>query len=588
MTGSGSPRSDASGDSDNDSQHAGQHAKGAAVKDKECPYCHQKFTSSSLGRHLDQFIHKKKPDGLHDVDEIRKLRGTITRRTARNSKKHDNLNNAGATDTSARPSPAPGHPPQPPPYIEVPVDRLNTHQGGVHASINRMTWHSTGIIDPTTINPSPSSTHTPINLAAPAISASPSKKRSFTTYASDQASASNATSPAALADTARALELSLREVLDTLRAATKHVETPPSPFDFDLAAQTYPSLILKLLPAPPTLNQASPFSTLQSLPFAIPGPDQLTPLRNRLTYTIDRWKWNALRLAQRTTTNIADEASFLSSQADNYTNSALQHLNLCFENWMIHPADTRDALWHIELVRAFQSQKDKAAEAEERMESLSQEVSQLKQQVEYLSQCQWPREMALWPPDRLTYGKKMRDEVRLINLQRPPYTNAKPPPGAAPTIATLSRARSEGTPLDDPAPQYQHSATDQTDDDDEGSNMVVDTLNSRGDKWDFDQLVNKWRTHVKDDRLRRTPWLHYQQTGTGHRGSGMAESPQLDAARGLNGGPNGTASSGSPNTTMSGAEANNRQGLGIDGTVPPRKDKPAFGKGNHVRIISDW
>lgn len=59
-----------------------------AVKDKNCEYCGQAFTSSSLGRHLDLYIkdkNPKPPDGIHDVDAIRKLRGNITRRQPRGS-----------------------------------------------------------------------------------------------------------------------------------------------------------------------------------------------------------------------------------------------------------------------------------------------------------------------------------------------------------------------------------------------------------------------------------------------------------------------------------------------------------------------
>lgn len=59
-----------------------------AVKDKNCEYCGQAFTSSSLGRHLDLYIKEKNPkppDGIHDVDAIRKLRGNITRRQPRGS-----------------------------------------------------------------------------------------------------------------------------------------------------------------------------------------------------------------------------------------------------------------------------------------------------------------------------------------------------------------------------------------------------------------------------------------------------------------------------------------------------------------------
>jgi len=54
-----------------------------AVKDKNCQFCGQAFTSSSLGRHLDLYIKErnpKPPDGVHDVEEIRKIRGNVTRR----------------------------------------------------------------------------------------------------------------------------------------------------------------------------------------------------------------------------------------------------------------------------------------------------------------------------------------------------------------------------------------------------------------------------------------------------------------------------------------------------------------------------
>lgn len=62
-----------------------------SAKDRECPFCHQAFTSSSLGRHLDLFIrpnNPKPPDGVHLVDEIRRIRGRITRRQPKGLKKN--------------------------------------------------------------------------------------------------------------------------------------------------------------------------------------------------------------------------------------------------------------------------------------------------------------------------------------------------------------------------------------------------------------------------------------------------------------------------------------------------------------------
>lgn len=70
-----------------------------ASKDKACQFCGVSFTSSSLGRHLDQFIKDKKPkppDGVHDVEEIRRMRGNITRRQPRNSlRRRETLTPAG-------------------------------------------------------------------------------------------------------------------------------------------------------------------------------------------------------------------------------------------------------------------------------------------------------------------------------------------------------------------------------------------------------------------------------------------------------------------------------------------------------------
>lgn len=268
----------------------------------------------------------------------------------------------------------------------------------------------------------------------------------------------------------RALELSLREVLDSLRAATKHASPKPSPFTFDVPSQTFPSLCLKVLPAPATLFQTSPFSTPQSIPIQPPGPDQLAPLRQKLTSTIDYWKWQALRLAQPTTSNIAEEADFLTRSAAQWMESTLSHLEASYQNWMAHPPDIRNLLWQVELLRAYHSEQQKVQETEERLERLQQETNQLQQQVEYLSRCQWPREMALWPPDRKTFGASMREELRLVNLSKLPVSS-----NGADGIEEMVYASAEN-------------------------------VNTRAsDRWDFDKLVAKWKAHVREDKSRRMP-----------------------------------------------------------------------------------
>lgn len=483
-----SPTSESSQDSA-DEGHLAQSNKAPAIKDKECQYCHQHFTSSSLGRHLDQFISKKKPDGIHNVEEIRKIRGGITRRTAKGGKRErdgkelDELHASPTPPGSATAAVAATVQPSAVPSAD---DLNRVPSGGLQFRMNRLNWQATGVItDPTSLeSPTTAASTTPALVSSPS-----GTKRNFSIYAQD------INNPTTDAETNRALELALREVLDSLRAATKHVTPKPSPFKFDVTAQTFPSLCLKVLPAPATLYQPSPFPTSQSVPISPPGPDQLQPLRAKLTSTIDFWKWYALRLAQPTTSNIAEEADFLGRSAAQWLETTMTHLETSYQSWMAHPVEVRNLLWQVELLRGYHSEQQKVAEVEEKLEVLQQEANQLQQQVEYLSRCQWPREMALWPPERHTYAASMREEIRLIN------------PGKIPGADGVENLI--GTP---------------------------ENINTRGDKWDFDKLVNKWRAHVKEDRIRRMPQFQPSTDGGGRK---LAELKKSQSEPGVNGLSNG-------------------------------------------------
>jgi hypothetical protein len=147
-----SPKSEVSHES---SPAAGRHH---AAKDKQCQYCHQHFTSSSLGRHLDQFIFRKKPDGIHEVEEIRRLRGGITRRTTKGgaNTKHDregSLSTSHITSPLHRDSPA----------EDVREDLNATPVEGYRIRVNAPNWQSTGVINglPGSSTVSPALEHMP-------------------------------------------------------------------------------------------------------------------------------------------------------------------------------------------------------------------------------------------------------------------------------------------------------------------------------------------------------------------------------------------------------------------------------------------
>lgn len=179
---------------DENSQSASKSAN-QTVKDRKCQYCNQAFTSSSLGRHLDQFLFKKKPDGIHDVEEIRRIRSGITRRQARSSTVRlelspDRVQKKGSSENLA-----------------APESSAKSQDAPVRMMFNTPTWHATGVINDI---PNPSR-----SLDGP--SAVPSQSRSGSLQLPDYASrGATANNP----DTMKALELALREVLDNIRAAT--------------------------------------------------------------------------------------------------------------------------------------------------------------------------------------------------------------------------------------------------------------------------------------------------------------------------------------------------------------------------------
>lgn len=165
------------------------------AKDRKCQYCNQAFTSSSLGRHYDSFLLKKKPDGIHDIEEIRRIRSGITRRQARaNTGKHDSSPDTTKKKGSSDP-------------VAAPDSSTKARDEPVRMMFNTPTWHATGVI-----NDIPNPSHA---QDGPRTASAQSRSGSLQLpdYASRGATANNP-------DTMKALELALREVLDNIKAAT--------------------------------------------------------------------------------------------------------------------------------------------------------------------------------------------------------------------------------------------------------------------------------------------------------------------------------------------------------------------------------
>ncbi|RAL01406.1 uncharacterized protein BO80DRAFT_474239 [Aspergillus ibericus CBS 121593] len=393
------PEGSAGGDDNNAASAA---SKNPALKDRKCQYCHQAFTSSSLGRHLDQFLFKKKPDGVHDVEEIRRIRSGITRRQARTS--------SGRRDTPERAT-SKG---QQDTY-SAGESGIKSREGAYRMMFNTPTWHATGVI-----NDIPNPTQSQENSSSQSRIA-PSQSRAGPLSYPERGGSNNP-------DTMRALELALREVLDNIKAATSRMRPRLSPFDFDIQAQTFPSLCLQLLPPPPSLFAASPFPSPSSFPLQPPGVEHLDIVRQALRAKIDQWQSDQ-RTAESNSSSqsgrpsLGLDSTMIGRSAQQHEDLSLRHLELAFKHWVSMPADARRDAWQLEITRAFAREMEKRKSLDDQLARVQQEANQLRAQVERLGSCQWPREFAIFPPDTLPLPRDVARELDTKESQISPTSS---------------------------------------------------------------------------------------------------------------------------------------------------------------------
>ncbi|OOF99115.1 hypothetical protein ASPCADRAFT_41655 [Aspergillus carbonarius ITEM 5010] len=393
------PEGSAGGDDNNPASAA---SKNPALKDRKCQYCHQAFTSSSLGRHLDQFLFKKKPDGIHDVEEIRRIRSGITRRQARTS--------SGRRDTPERAT-SKG---QQDTYGSG-ESGIKSREGAYRMMFNTPTWHATGVI-----NDIPNPSQSQDNSSSQSRIA-PSQSRTGPLSYQERGGSNNP-------DTMRALELALREVLDNIKAATSRMRPRLSPFDFDIQTQTFPSLCLQLLPPPPSLFATSPFPSPSSFPLQPPGVEHLEIVRQALRAKIDQWQSDQ-RTAESNSSSqsgrpsLGLDSNMIGRNAQQHEDLSLRHLELSFKHWVSMPADARRDAWQLEITRAFAREMEKRKSLDDQLARVQQEANQLRAQVERLGSCQWPREFAIFPPDTLPLPRDVARELDTKESQISPTSS---------------------------------------------------------------------------------------------------------------------------------------------------------------------
>ncbi|RDA93862.1 hypothetical protein CP533_4481 [Ophiocordyceps camponoti-saundersi (nom. inval.)] len=388
------------------SPDSNQANKLSAPKDKTCQYCQQAFTSSSLGRHLDLFIkdkNPKPPDGVHDVDEIRKVRGNITRRHPRAS-----------TTSSRKASTSAAATPRLPPKREPSAAESDSHkpaaaipQDGHYAVDSTLSkypvvprWQPTDLSAKSSWDPENSSD---LSRRASAMPRSVSSRQT-----AQKAHFDVKQKLADALDTARAAELALREIVSSYRAAKRHKDDDNSlPFGFDPQSLDFPALALRCLCPPPTLFSSTQHPTPTSWSVQSPGQREFNALKAYFRQALRAWKLTCAstsseELKHLTSANQYKDAPEAVRKAelavDNLERQVEEHLQSAYAVWQTLPAQRQQELWVLELARGVGRKHKETESLKAQRLKLEQENANLKSQIDQLNRRQQPAEFQLLPP----------------------------------------------------------------------------------------------------------------------------------------------------------------------------------------------
>ncbi|RDW85472.1 hypothetical protein BP5796_03797 [Coleophoma crateriformis] len=402
--------------------------KVSAAKDRACPFCHQQFTSSSLGRHLDLYIKEKNPkpaDGIHNVDEIKKMRGGITRRQPRNSMSKREGSTPGGTP-AGRPSPGnsdvdmSGHGS---PSMRRDGTEESLFPGKPRYIINGPTWESTGVM-----NHIPSASRNGTSARSwdgdesrrlEGRSRSVSKQMLAKTTFEQKQKMMDAL------DNAKAAELALRELLGSIRAAKLRKVDASTIFDYDPFTLDFPALTLHCLSPPPTLHSSTPIATSSSWSITPPTEQQYEALRSHFASEFRNWHISCAMATTATQDDLSypppnyfvdpvepqQVAERAEAEAQELEAKLSEHLRIMFTHWSKFPPAKRAELWTLELARGIGRKSDEIQKLKKEADLKEQRNTHLQQQVEDLSRLQQPREFRISPPSTYGFDRKAMAEM---------------------------------------------------------------------------------------------------------------------------------------------------------------------------------
>lgn len=330
-----------------------------AKKDKACPFCAQPFTSSSLGRHLDLYIkpvNPKPPDGIHDVEEIRKIRSAITRRHPKGSKQHRERRHSADSDHDAPPSILPRSPP-PAPAAQYLQNHASIPQatGRPLSDIYKLQWTATGVINN-------------IPSRDTRNSGSPHQQPALKSPASVPAATTFQAAP-------NAADLALREILQQVSLAQARLKQSKI-FNFDFSTCTFPTLVLKLLKPPPASFENLPYHVRDFWPRdTVPGRDCYDNLRAKVEARVRDAHSKLQTLARGEQTD--------GSKLDEDLRRYCTHLDAVFAEWSA--SSNSEAVWRVAIINEIRIEREERIRIEERCENLVVENERLRAELAAVS-----------------------------------------------------------------------------------------------------------------------------------------------------------------------------------------------------------
>lgn len=222
-------------------------------------------------------------------------------------------------------------------------------------------------------------------------------------------------------DSARAAELALREIISSWRAAKQQVDVHSMPFDFDPLSLDFPALCLQCLEPPPTLFSSTQHPTSTSWSITPPGEKQNEALLSYFQEEFRKWKVSC----STATTAVLEDLTYPPSQAATFqenTRDSVQkaekaaerlerqvteHLVSAFSVWEQLPPQRRQELWVLELARSVGRKQKEVDRLNETRQSLKQENTNLKSQIDHLNRLQEPREYKIMSPTTWSMDGKM-------------------------------------------------------------------------------------------------------------------------------------------------------------------------------------